>query len=96
MDTSQILGFVLAASLGIDAPVSTRMYKTGELTEANKSSPLLILLYVSTHGLVFLSAIFYFSWAYLGWQHIAAFFVFYFAVGEWLASVKNKAAAWTA
>ena len=76
MDTNQILGFVLAASLGIDAPVNGRMYKTGELTEAKKSSPLLTLLYVSTHGLVFFLAIFYFSWAYLGWQHIGAFLFF--------------------
>lgn len=95
MDLMHIVGFILAAALAVDAPLSARMFKTGELSEVGRTRPLITLLYVVAHGLAFFSAIFYFSWAYLNWQHVGAFFLCYFAVGEWLVGIKSKVVAWS-
>lgn len=53
MDLIQALGFILAAALAVDAPLSTRMFKTGELSEVGRARPLITLLYVVAHGLAF-------------------------------------------
>ena len=88
------LCYLLAFSFGIMAPTAMRLNKTGEikLAEKNYKIPLLILviLYVPTG----LAGLFYFSWAYLDFRHLAVFFLVYFTIGNYLAKYDNRHIVW--
>lgn len=90
----QLLAHLMAAAIGVNGPVRARMQKTGALSAAGKKFPLAILLFVLFDGVVMLSALGYFSWAYLGWWPLLTFFAVYFTVGEGAARLKGELDSW--
>ena len=94
MNITEIAGYLLAFSLGCDILVGTRLFKTGETQLAAKKAPLLVMLYALCLGAVLISAIFYFSWKFLGWPHYLLFFLTVIIIGERLAKLESKEISW--
>ncbi len=85
----------MAAAIGVNGPVRARIEKTGALSAAGKRFPKSILLYVLFDGVVMLSALGYFSWAYLGWWPLLTFFAVYFTVGNRAARLGGELETWS-
>jgi hypothetical protein len=94
LNTVEIAGYLLAFFLGCDILVSTRLFKTGETQLAAKKAPLLVLLYALCSAAISLSAIFYFSWKFLGWSHYLVFFLTVIIIGERLAKLESMKISW--
>jgi hypothetical protein len=90
----QILAHILAAAAGVNGPVSARLKNTGAMSAARKKFPLAVLLFVLFDAVVMLSALGYFSWAYLGWWPLLTFIAVYFTVGERAARLESEFDSW--
>ncbi|WP_018168023.1 hypothetical protein [Thioalkalivibrio sp. ALMg9] len=91
-----VLGYVLAASVGVAGPTGARLNNTGEVRAAARSMPLLVTVLTILYGVSGFSAVFYFSWAHLNWIQIVSFFVVWFLLGDRLAKAGNGSVVWTA
>lgn len=92
----EILGYILAVSVGIMGPTAARLHNTGEIRSASHSSPILITSLTILYVVSGLAAIFYFSWAHLSWMHIGAFFAAWFLPGSMLGRAKSRILVWSA
>lgn len=92
----ELLGFVLAAAVGISGPTGARLNNTGEVRAVSKALPAPMLLLTLLYGISGLAAIFYFSWAHLNWVQIVSFFVVWFVVGDRLAKASSRSLVWSA
>lgn len=86
----------MAAAIGINGPVRSRLQKTGAMSQAPKKYDLLIVLFMLIDGAVMLAALGYFSWAYLGWWPLLTFFAVYLTLGDRLGRLKSEINTWVA
>lgn len=96
MLTVEILGYVLAVSVGIMGPTAARLHNTGEIRSASRSAPILMMSLTILYLVSGLAALFYFSWAHLGWIHVGAFFVAWFLPGSMIGRAKSRILVWGA
>lgn len=91
-----LLGYVVAAAVGVSGPTGARLNNTGEIRTASKALPLPVLLLTLLYGASGLTAVFYFSWAHLSWMQIASFFAVWFVVGDRIGRANSRAFVWSA
>ena len=91
---TEISAYILALSIPIAGATGARLDNTKDVSRISKIAPLPILLFTLVYGTVGVAAVFYFSWAYLEWQHIVAFFIVQFTVASKIADQDTRAAVW--
>jgi hypothetical protein len=96
MFSIDVLGYVLAISIGILGPTAARLHNTGEIRSASLAAPILMMSLTILYVVSGLAAIFYFSWAHLSWMHIGAFFVAWFLPGSMIGRAKSRNLVWAA
>jgi hypothetical protein len=83
MLTIETLGLILVGAVAIGGTTGARLKNTGEIS-ARMGTPLFLVVIVQ--AIAAIAALGYFSWAYLGWVHLAAFFLIWFIVADPMAS----------
>lgn len=92
--SSELLGYILAVSVAVSGPTGARLNNTGELRELGYRSPVFVIALSVIYGVSTAAAFFYFSWAYLHWVQIVAFFIAWFLLGDPIGRCDSKGLVW--
>lgn len=95
MILGELAGYVLAVSIASSGPTGARLHNTGQLRAASLGMPMMVILLAALYGLSGAAAVLYFSWAYLGWQHLVTFLIAWLTFGSWVANRKSRSTVWS-
>jgi hypothetical protein len=89
-------GYMLAASVAFSGTTGARLLHNNELRGGSTTRQLAVVVLTIMYGLTGFAAVFYFSWAVLGWKHLVAFLVCHMTLASWAADIDSRAFVWTA
>jgi hypothetical protein len=97
MISQEILGFVLAIAFGAAGPVTTVLFKTGEISAKGNKHPLAIMSFTALHGVNLALLVFYIFWVFLNWTHIVVLIISQLTIGELLyKKIRSTSGLWLA
>ena len=91
----EIIGYLLVIAIALSGAAAARLQNTGQLSGRGAIVSSLVIVLGLLYAVTGLSALFYFSWAHLGWGHLVAFLLAGVFLTGGIGKTESKLVVWT-